>query len=255
MEWDTEEFCKKKLSEYLKPRLGTVPTHWQRLPKGEDPPDFYLTLGDTTFAVEVTQTEVMRRVRVGVGQLRQETYESTHKQFVEEVEQAAHQAGILNGTYGVSFLSPMTASDYPRAKKHVLQELLHYIDETQFVDDAPRKVVFFEQWDVCWIMKLHGESNRVFEVLQWWEWPESPDVRDFVCRMLQDAVDKKKQKLEKKGIPKPRILLLLNTYPFANQAMYHDCIYTVHSLDFFHTIFVVLEDGRGFLLRTLDGEW
>jgi hypothetical protein len=253
MAWDSELFCKDSFDNYLKSRLGVANTGWQRV--SEDPPDFYLALGNRSFAVEVTQTEVMQDTALGTGQVRKQTYLSTHAELVEEVEQAAKASGMLNGTYAILFRSPLTASRFSRVKKDVLKKLLDYVQQTQQMTSSPSQTVLHEDLPVCWIEKLHSQSSKVCEVFQGFAWVESPEITDEVCQMLQHAVDDKKSKFERKGESLPKILLLLNTYDFASPSMYKNCIHRINNADFFHSIFVVWHDGSGFIVYTCDKNW
>lgn len=255
MAWDDELFCKDSFDDHLKGHLGVTNTDWQRVPRGQDPPDFYLALGNRSFAVEVTRTEVMQDTALGAGQVRKQTYLSTHVEMVKEVEQAAKESGTLNGTYAILFRSPLTASHFSKVKKTILEKLLDYIRQTQQMASSPSRPVFCKDSPACWIEKLHNQSDKVCEVFQGFAWVESPEVTDEVCRMLQHAVDDKKRKFEAKGESLPRILLLLNTYDFASPAMYKDCIHRISDADFFHSIFVVWHDGSGFIVYTCDENW
>lgn len=111
MSQDREEFCTKSFSDYLLCHMVPTPMDWSPVPSGQDPPDYWLKLGNVTFAVEVTRTEVWREASAGQGEVRQQTYEATHEAFIREVECAATERAILNGTYGVVFQRPITASD------------------------------------------------------------------------------------------------------------------------------------------------
>jgi len=255
MNWDDEKFCQDSFDVYLRKQLQTSGIAWKRVPRGDDPPDFYVTLGQNTFAVEVTRTEIMENAVIGVGQVRMQTYLSSHIRLVKEIEASARESGALSGTYAVLFRSPMSASRFRQAKKDAVKQALDYIQRTHSVDNSPNEAILHQGQPVCWIEKLHSQSNKVREVFQGAAWVESPEVKDEVCQILQHALEDKKAKFEAKGEPVPKILLLLNTYDFASPAMYRDCIHRVKDVDFFHSVFVVWPNGGGFLLHTSDEEW
>jgi hypothetical protein len=256
-----EEFCANSFDQFLAKRLRIVERNWSPVPQGQDPPDFFLTLNRTTFAVEVTTTRVMREVAVGSGQIGEETYERSYTDFVGKVEEEANKLGVLDGTYVVHFLRPMAKSNFRRVREEVFQGLLDYIERTQSEIAAPEEIIRYDGYAVCSIQKHNDQVDIVAEAFSDAAWVESPEVTDSVCQMLEVAVAEKKQVFLRKGAedPKvlsfPRILLLLNTYRFAEQTMYVNCAKRVTGLNFFHSVFVVQGDGAAFLLFTSDPDW
>ena len=178
--------------------------------------------------------------------------------FTEHVEEVASQRGSLSGTYIVDFSGPMAVSDFRRVRRETLQRLLDYIERTKPEVAAPSEVVRYEDRRVCAIQKVNDQADMVDEAFSDAAWVDSPEVADFECQVLKFALTQKKQKLQQKSIQDPRLLssrrmlVLLNTYVFAQQAMYVECANRVEDLDFFHSVFVVQGDGGGFLLHTSD---
>jgi hypothetical protein len=159
------------------------------------------------------------------------------------------------------FLRPMAKSNFRRVREEVFQGLLDYIERTQSEIAAPEEIIRYDGYAVCSIQKHNDQVDIVAEAFSDAAWVESPEVTDSVCQMLEVAVVEKKQVFLRKGAedPKvlsfPRILLLLNTYRFAEQTMYVNCAKRATGLNFFHSVFVVQGDGAGFLLFTSDPDW
>lgn len=256
-----ELFCADSLDRFIANHLQISNKKWEPVPEGQDPPDFWLKLDQTAFAVEVTSTEVMRDASIGEGQVQEETYEHSHTQFIKDIENAAKAAGILKGVYAISFSRPMAVSRFRQIRREVQDELLQYIEQTQCLSASPNEVIRYSGQRVCCIGKLHDERDGVYEAFSDIAWVESPEVTDRVCDLLQAALADKKQKIQAKGesdprlLSLPRILLLLNTYAFADLSMYLNCIQRVHSLEFFHSVFVIWGNGDCSLLYTSDKMW
>ncbi len=90
-----EQFCADSFDQFIASHLQIKEKKWESVPKGQDPPDFFLMLDQTTFAVEITSTEVMRDVSIGEGQIQEKTYEHTHTRFIKGIENIARESGIL----------------------------------------------------------------------------------------------------------------------------------------------------------------
>lgn len=247
---DREVFCQDSFDKYLRKIFQTNNISWQRVPKGEDPPDFYLSLNSELYAVEVTSTEVMRDVTLGEGQVREHTYEVSHTNLIKEVEREAQNRGILSGLYIVDFLKPLTDQNFHKVKEVVVEELLSYVQRTSRLIESPVEPILYQYSTVCRIGKIRGNITGVFEAFSDAVWTEAPENAEKICKMLQSAITTKKKKLLQKGETAPKILLLLNTYPFANEIIYRTCVSAVEDVDFFHTVFVVWHDGNGVPIHT-----
>ena len=106
MKREDEEFCKSRFSEFLANVLKTKGIEWEDGPRNE-PPDYYLTINNTRFAVEVTQFQVTRDTILGTGRVLEKTYEAWCRQLVEEIEGIVISEGVLKGTYVISFDAPI----------------------------------------------------------------------------------------------------------------------------------------------------
>lgn len=97
-----EEICKTQFEAFLKRFFTVSQIIWKEVAQQDEPPDYYLLLDDTKFAVEVTT--LMEKVPVGTstslpcGEIRNILH-----QFVREVESVAKTRGYLQGNYCVFF--------------------------------------------------------------------------------------------------------------------------------------------------------
>jgi len=265
---EREEFCYDSLKRFIVSNLRIADYALVRLKEEKGPPDAYLTIDHSTFAVEVTSTEVMRDVSIGEGRLQEETYEHSHTQFIKKVEEAAQRTGILKGAYLVRFNRPMTDPRHRQIRDRIQESLIQYIEQTQELATAADEVIRHGDQRICRISKLNNQRNIIHHEFDAFTdsatdlaWDESPEVASKVCSLLQDAVMKKKEKFLTKGkthpsvLSFPRVLLILNTYPLVNASMYLNCTRLIPSLDFFHSVFIVGVDASCSLISTSDEAW
>lgn len=254
LKFDRELFCQESFDRFLREQGQYNDLVWERVPEGQDPPDFYLTLETEHFAVEMTSTKIFREVALGSGSVIEQTYEASHTAVVREVQNKAEAQGILSGVYIVDFARPMSDERFRQVKKAVIGNLLAYIQKTQDLIEAESERIFYQNREVCRIGKVPGSMSGVYEAFNDTAWPEAPETTDKVCQMLQATIAEKQQKLRNEGAPK--ILLLLNTYDFATPGMYADCVKkNPAALDFFHTVFVVWGNGNGCVLHAVEPDW
>jgi len=136
---DRELFCKAVFGRYLDEPLGLKPV-WTT--PAHDPPDLWLDLGETTYAVEVTSTPC-RFGEPWSNAPAQETYLPACQKLLGEVEETAVRQGALRGWYGVSF-APAGAvgkKSFPKWRVHIENALLGYILATTDLREAPGRTI------------------------------------------------------------------------------------------------------------------
>ncbi|MCL5957998.1 MAG: hypothetical protein M1358_01560, partial [Chloroflexi bacterium] len=87
---DDEELCKKCFDRYLVDSLGLRSRAWR---EGEDPPDYYLILGDRGFAVEVTN--LIGELHTASGSISDEGYSAAVRKITKTIKSRAIEQGIL----------------------------------------------------------------------------------------------------------------------------------------------------------------
>ena len=248
MKSETEEFCKSKFDAFLIKLFASSKVVWQDVAQKDEPPDYYLYLDKSKFAVEVTT--LMEKVEVGTATLPEVAIIDSLWRFVDEVELIARNKRCLQGTYIVSFSQPI--DDFGIVRDRIQDDLLDYIQATRFFRIIDAEAVFKQGRQQCAIQKLHNESDKITKAgpaRSKWEGEAATDI----CHLLEERLTDKNYKL--RNIVYPRILLLYDSYRFAASQMYKDCIPQLSSLASFHTVFVVQGDERSFVLYSQDSGW
>jgi hypothetical protein len=108
MKSESEEFCKHSFDNYLRKIIPSSNLTWDEVKKEDEPPDFYLSVNGTIYAVEVTI--LMQKVNVGTkNPLPASHIRDLLERFVtDEVEVVARNSGYLQGAYLVEFSKPIT---------------------------------------------------------------------------------------------------------------------------------------------------
>jgi len=248
-----EEYCKAQFDDFLKRFFPSCEIEWEDVEN--DPPDYYIFIDKTRYAVEVTS--LVEKIQLGgqspleiVGVFKHLT------DFVRSVESAAKTEGSLHGQYVVSFTPIGNFADYCCEIK---QELLLYIRETKNLEVVPYKQVFrkviLPHVQSCWIGKIGCQRDKVYESLS--GLPKSEDdIRTDLVSLLSERLNKKTQLLKK--TPEPKILLLLDAYVHSDQKDYKNCINqisAISALESFHTVFVIEDGEHSFLLYSKNTNW
>jgi len=242
---EIEETCKRCFHAYLATKLDLEDVSWL---DGDEPPDYYLLVRRVRYAVEVTT--IMEMVRVGSTQREWANIIDSLWGLVLEVEKETSNEGTLSGTYAVSFLSPI--ANFRKFRPSIREKLLKYVRRTQADGSAPPAVIFDQPGQECTIQKLHNLSSKIGIVgpsrFAW-----EVDRQREACGLLQAMLINKAHKLSQVMLPK--ILLLLNVYRLVDSAYYKECVPILTSLGDFHTVFIVEDEDRGYVLYTSGSDW
>jgi len=138
MKSESEEFCRLRFDEFLRADCNIELIRWEDVAQRDEPPDYYLYLGGTKYAVEVTT--LMEKLKVGNLKLPQLAVIASLWSLVDKVEEIAERNQYLNGAYVVSFSRPI--QDLASVRDRLLNDLLAYVKETQNVSAAPEYIVF-----------------------------------------------------------------------------------------------------------------
>jgi hypothetical protein len=245
MKSPNEEFCKSKFDDFLKKTPASTSIVWQ---EGDEPPDYYLSFDDARYAVEVTI--LMEKLAVGGSAMPKTTVMASLWDFVDEVEQTAKERNHLHGTYIVRFTKPI--DNFREVKDSICTALLYYIEHTQDLDKSPGQIVFKRGSQSCVVEKLHSRADRIHKAGpndSKWE----GEVATEICNLLEERLANKHYKLRE--IALPQIVLLYDSYHFADQKMYKDTASKPLSAVTFHTVFIVQSDGDGFVLHSENMDW
>jgi len=248
MKSKTEEFCRSKFDEFMRAISESTSIRWQDVAQRDEPPDYYLYLNGTKYAVEVTT--LMEKSEVGNLELPQIAIIASLWQLVDEVEATARRDGFLNGAYVVSFSRPL--ADFSKIRGQLFDDLLAYVKTTRNLSTAPEQVVFKQGTQKCIIQKHHDQKSYIGKVGPGGGKSEG-EITEEICTLLEERVNAKHHKLRK--ISDPKILLLYDAYHFASLAMYESCKSRIAHLRSFHTIFVAGGNGPGWVLHSGSLDW
>jgi len=229
-----ERLSMRCLAEHLRKRLPRKDVRWRS--ERDDPPDFWLRVAGTRFAVEVTKVvEILgqhptRYSSLGLKHLY--TYE-----LPRAIEVRARDHGCLCGKYW------LTVSRAPRIDRTaIVAKAAQYIRRTKQDREGAAVLLHKDRSGILEIQKHSGDGASV--LLATWargmKWEGL--IRDQLTALLEDCVCTKRRKLEKKGVPlvcSNIVLVLDDEYRFADLPIYLECIRQVQGVDWFHSIFWV----------------
>lgn len=250
MKSESEEFCKDSFDNYLKKLTPASTILWKDVEQKDEPPEFYLSVNGTKYAVEVTR--LMQKVDVRAKKhLPGGIVRDFLRKFVDdEVEAVARNHSFLQGSYLVLFSKPIT--NFAKVQGIIQSALLSYISATQAASKAPRRIVYECNRQKCVIEKVHKEENKVImggPFISRWKGEALGDVK----QLLENRLDEKQHGL--RNITYPKILLLHNNYYFADLEAYKARILIVPSLQSFHTVFIVESNNEGQVLYSQQPTW
>lgn len=248
-----ESFAKRQFDQFLSTTVPDMPRHWIDVPLVDEPPDFYLFLDSVTFAVEVSA--LVEKVRVGSRtQLPRRVAVEHLRALVQDCESLASQRDLLSGQYVVRFSGTLT--DLPEIRALLMTAILDYVEMTKQVDTSPYRLVFRQRgehrMEECGVLKASANGARiVFGGLVFSRW--EVEAERILCTLLGAALASKSKKLQR--LREPKILLLIDRYPFGHREMYTRISLAGLPLGGFHTVYVVRHDQDGFVLYTASQQW
>ncbi|MFQ6083168.1 MAG: hypothetical protein ACE5WD_07410 [Candidatus Aminicenantia bacterium] len=230
-----EEFCQSALIEFLRSQGHSVVTR-----PGDEPPDFYITLDGTEFAVEITTlSELIPSPKTSKLQPILTAHMTLYR-FVSEIETFTLQKEILNGTYLVSIDLNKPIPNFNKIKSNLIKAIEEFISETRQEESTPYFQLFRKGKVRMECKKLSGDGARITHMIT-----HGAKWHDEICKharlILQRAIDDKRNKLLHE--PRPKMLLLLNRYLFASIKDFQEALLLCSGCEFFHSIYLVTCDG------------
>lgn len=248
MKSEDEEFCKSKFDEFVRRVSGPSLIQWDDVAQQDEPPDYFLYIDGTKYAVEVTI--LMEKLEVGNLQLPQVAVVASLWRLVDEVEATARRSGFLKGAYVVTFSRPI--ANFNEVRKQLFDDLLSYVKATQHVSTAPEKIVFKQGIQKCAIRKFQSQKSYIGKMGPSggkWE----GEAAEEICTLLEDRINDKHHKL--RNITYPKILLLYDAYRFAGPEMFKSCLSKFVHLNSFYTVFIVPSNEDGWILHSENSNW
>lgn len=230
-----EEFGRDIFDQHLRTILPANKLKWVDGNQNV-PPDFYLLIDNSEFAVEVTRLETF--VRVDGKRLPLLAVEKNREDFVNTIEKEAVKRGILKGTYALAFSSTAQVPNFRRYRNQLQSKLLTHIEKTQRERQHSGTVISVDNKQLCEIMKTRSDGRRVFVGISpgkiVWEATEQQEAAEI----LKKSIATKAQKLE--DLTQPKILILLHRNPFVELEFYRQCLTQgIRNIEAFHTVFII----------------
>lgn len=234
-----EEFAKEAFALFLREGRPSRQQNWHDVPRGKDPPDYWLTFGSAKFAMEVTTftTNYMSSGKkeglssIGVASL--------IRRFDQEVTDAAKAKNHLNGCYVVDFHEPFDDLD-----KHLDQLKRHAIDfitTTVNAEQTSEKVINVPNAPRCRIRKVHRDKSYVASIILS-DAKFEGEVREELFKLIATCVNRKAHALRQ--VTGSKILLLLDRYYVAESDDFPDEFGSLPAINSFHAVFIVDYRGR-----------
>ena len=240
---EDEEHCKNAFDTFLKQFYQSGDITWTC---GDEPPDYYLELCGTKYAIEVTS--LFENIELGDKKSSHLGFRKAILNFLKQIEQEAIQKGILNGAYIVSY-KPL--NDFGKQKRTISKTIIAYLRDTQRVSSAPIKKIIGSgrlTWD---IEKYHSEKQYLTGAASdaKWEHQAAGELSIFLNKALNDKV----QKLA--AISYPKILLIADRFPWVERGDWNNCLPNLDQLSEFHTIFLISNDRGNSVMYSIESLW
>ncbi|RIK99937.1 MAG: hypothetical protein DCC71_19655 [Proteobacteria bacterium] len=195
-----EEWAREQLDAHLRALIPAAQLEWSA---GSEPPDFFLQIGATRFAIEVSA--MVDFIGAGKSTLPEPTYYRSTQKLVKDIEAEALARGVLKGLYVIWFDGALPE---PRRDARCIRAgALAYITETQTGRRADQIDLLPDAAGLVSIKKV-GDSAPL--VSGGWngdaKW-ESQIINNS-HRKLGEKMDEKARKLA--ALTDPRILLVEN---------------------------------------------
>ena len=248
MERKSEEICKEGFSKFLSKTIELKDIHWEKVQ--DDPPDYYLSLfGQKRFAVEVTECRIYRKSIIDKKQVLEKEYRNYHERYIKQIEQESKEKEILRGAYSIKFKYPIFKdSKYKKFLSKLKDKYFQYLKDTYKLTSVDEKNYFLENVWISSIRKIHQDINIIYpDPGGRSAWTESPQNKQIVKDFLQEAINDKKRKMEKKNILDSKILLLYDSYLLDETTTYSFNDREFENIEYFHTVFIQFADGKGLM--------
>jgi hypothetical protein len=247
---DDEEFAKQRFDDYLHNKISEA-IQWKDGNQNV-PPDFYLTIGDEEFVVEVTA--LTEQIKLSARSMPIRTLYGWCNDFVAEVKRKALEEGRLRGTYYINIFALHKNRNPQSVRKPLMRKLLELIANTQEEDQVGSTPVEVDGIKYCSVQKTSRAGDNVFVgfypgTVNW-----EIEALKGALQLLNNAVTSKAKRLQ--SFSQKKILLLLAEYPFVSAGVYRDFVHDV-DLSQFHTVFIVdsLGTDRSYVLYTEHYDW
>lgn len=221
-----ERVCADSLAHNLKSFCGCHDVKVHREPN--DPPDFWLDIDGQKYAAEVTSI------------VNEQAYHAACIALKDAVKKSATDAGSIIGRY---CLDVTMRPNLPRKNSAEWSDLcckaLSFIRDTDAKESTEETLLLDEEEGRLSIRKLAATGATVgLSRAPGAKW--EGEIHNELQGLIQDAVTKKRKKLEIKGVPAqcPRIFLVLyDAYGYGIVEDAQKALLSTDGYDWFHSVF------------------
>lgn len=223
---DEELVCVDSLKQCLRERCKCREVGVERV--SEDPPDFWVTIDGVRYGGEVTSI------------VTQEGYHANCKRLERDIRADAIRQRVLRGRYVLLIRGEPRLPKRPsREWAEMVGDTVSFIRTTQTGGCTEEGCLLKNGRGHLRVKKVSDEGETVGLVRVGsakWE----GEIQDELYHQMQDAINRKREKLEKKGIPGVcgRIILLFyDAYGYGDIQDAQKALLRVDGYDWFHSIF------------------
>lgn len=231
---EREEPAKLKLSDFLRGSLDCTDFVWEAGPSKNEPPDYYLTVRGVKYAVEMTSTPTVVAPPRG-NPIQIEAYRDAMRKLAEEATKRSIEAGSLRGYYVIHTYRPI--HDFRSQRERLLTNILSYVRETTGPNSAKRKAIERRGLGATTVEKIKPEPCLIEHTHSMLA--REPTIATTTCELLRTVLKSKTKKLNSGSVSEPRILVVANTYPFA-EVPHYEATRELLELSSFAEVFVLL---------------
>ena len=195
-----------------------------------DPPDFWVTIAESKYAVEVTSI------------VADQHYHALCQKLEESIQVALEASDSIQGTYALDI---RRRPDLPRRGTPLWKQLISKaVQALKAMSNAPTGTAMLLLKDKAGYISLAKWSDDGHTIglcstpAGKWE----GEAREELTRLLQEATEKKRAKVEKAGIPQrgPAVVLLFyDAYGYGGIEDARQALAKVQGYEWFHAIFWV----------------
>jgi len=235
---EAEEPCREAYDSYLKSRYPSACVRWEK--PEQDPPDFWLTMADRKYAVEVTTL----MESLGHHQRPHRALYSAIGVFKRRLDKRLDGVKPSNGICSVHIEQSLPEDDRKLCKK-LLDDTVTVVKRVCATGDRDEVTVFHSDMRWVTVRLVPSDKNRVdiwYPVVAGF-----PDVE--ARKTLSAALAEKVQTLRKADVTDPWVLLLWLDVLIAESRNYREIQDLPKEIEDFETVFAVDRNGTGFLLH------
>lgn len=223
---DEERVCIDALIQYLKEVCDSSCIEAQE--EADDPPDYWLKVGEHRFAVEITSI------------VEDQGYDALCNSLYGSIKAQIKSGDSFPGNYAVEFFRrPEIPERWMREWKKLVAYAATKIRGLAGSNPGSESRVFQDKGGYITVSKWTDEGS----VVGMCRTPEAKwevEVQDELSKLLKQAIGKKFQKLQKKGVMAvcPDVILLLyDAYGYGSIETTQSAVLNIKGYDWLHSIF------------------